>query len=72
MKAASAELRKISHDIEIFFDGSWSQRGFSASYGYGAVISKKNGKVLVYHVALKQSHECKVWDKKGPEHSSER
>ena len=58
-------------DIRVSFDGSWSQRGFTAAYGYGSVVSIETGKVLDYYVACKYCHECTAWEKKDPTHESD-
>ena len=78
MKEAAAALRAVAQPeptppgIEVSFDGSWSQRGFTAAYGYRTAVSIRSGKVLDYHVASKVCPECAVWDRKDPEHTSDR
>ena len=42
MTSAASDLKQ---DFPISFDGSWDQRGHTAVYGYGSVISIICGKV---------------------------
>ena len=70
MKRAAAEFRGQAEtaDLAVSYDGSWSQRGFTTSYGFGSVISNKTGKILDYHVVSKVCSECAALEKKGMYH----
>ena len=35
-------------DIAVTYDGTWSKRGHTASYGFGFVISVETGQVIDY------------------------
>ena len=72
LQAAASTAESPQSNVEVSFDGSWSQRGYTAAYGYGAVVSVRSGKVLDYHVASKVCPECAVWDKKDPDHMSDK
>ena len=48
----------IDAEIGVSFDGTWSQRGFTANHGIGFVISVDTGKVLDFEVLSKVCLVC--------------
>ena len=67
---AAAEVRGSAEvaDIAVSFDGSWSQRGYTVTFGFGSVIANDTGTVVDCYVASKACQES--WDRKDPEHES--
>ena len=50
-------------NIAVSFDGTWSKRGFTASYGIGVVIAVETGEVLDYAIISKSCDKCKAAEK---------
>ena len=46
-------------DIAVTYDGTWSKRGHTASYGFGFVISVETGQVIDYGFRSKTCTSCK-------------
>ena len=75
MRAASVHLHHLFSvapseilDVAVTCDGTWSKRGFTATYGVVVVISWLTGQVLDYEVLSKR---CKVCSLKKQKVSSE-
>ena len=65
MLAASAHLHRLHGlkpnemlDIAITCDGTWSKRGFTATYGVVTVIAWESGQVLDYEIKSKRCNLC--------------
>ena len=50
-------------DASVSFDGTWSKRGYTASFGVGVVISIDTGEVIDYAVMSKTCDQCKAAEK---------
>ena len=45
-------------DVSVTCDGTWSKRGFTATYGVVVVISWESGKILDYEILSKRCNTC--------------